>query len=320
MKYKGLAALGFWLAMNYNITAEPVKKLSAVGDVMLGRWLTAVLKDKGHEWPFLKVKDTLSNSDIAFCNLECPMSDRGKIIRKEFNFRASTDSVRSLEYAGFDIVSLANNHCLDYNLYALYDTTKTLTENGIKYCGLRNDPVVIEKDGIKMAFIGYSTVNSEEFEKRKKVTKFSVKKMQEDIANAKKENDLVVISFHWGNECTKKPAEYQRKYAQMAIDSGADLILGHHPHVLQPIEKYKDKYIIYSMGNFVFGCYNNIKKTAIFNFNYSKGKIELDEIIPVHMNGYGTKFQAIPYEGKEKQEVIDFLNGLEKKIAKNLDK
>ena len=310
MKFKGLKGIvlasSLFLLGNTIFAEAQKKKLVAVGDVMIARRLDPVFEKRGYEWPFSKVKDYLSNADIAFCNLEYPISSRGEKIPKEFNFRAKPEAVESLKYAGFDIVSLANNHCLDYDIYALEDTTVTLKNNNIRYFGLREDPVIIEKDGIKMAFIGYSVVNNQEFEKRKKVNSFSLGKMKEDIAKAKKKSDLVVISFHWEREVHKSLVAYQREYARTAIDSGADLILGHHPHVLQPIEKYKGKYIVYSMGNFVFGCNTSLKDSALFEFNYSKDKIELDNIVPININ-QNLEFRVQPYEGKKKEEIIDFL-------------
>lgn len=289
--------------------------ITAVGDVMIGRRLTPVIKEKGVEWPFSASKEYLSDADIAFCNLECPISKRGEIIPKEYNFRAVPEAVGTLTDAGFDIVSLANNHCLDYDEFALIDTTATLTENNIKYCGLRNDPVILERDGLKFAFLAYSAVNNYEFDKRKKVSPLSPKQLKQDIAKAKKDNDFVVVSIHFGDELKKSPVAYQKEYAHIAVDSGADLILGHHPHVLQPIEKYHGKYICYSLGNFLFGCLNKIKDSAIVEFAYSKDKIWLERIIPFNVNNYDTNYKPVPLEGKRKQEVIDFLtSGLEEKL------
>jgi poly-gamma-glutamate capsule biosynthesis protein CapA/YwtB (metallophosphatase superfamily) len=320
MKLLNWLLASFLLLIPMNLNAEEKKvAISAVGDVMLGNRLNSILKQKGYESPFQATVDYFKDADISFCNLEAPLTTSDDIIPKEFNFKADPEAVKSLIYAGIDIVSLANNHAMDYGKKGLEETMKVLEANNIRYVGVwkdeRRQAEIIEKNGLKVAWLAYSGVSHPEFESkdfRYGTLPSLIQYIQKDVKEADSLADIVVVSLHCGKEMSKEPIEYQKVRAHAAIDAGADLVIGHHPHVLQPIEHYKNGLIVYSLGNFVFGSYSSIKSSAILQATISndsgKNKIENINIIPVDIHASQTQ-QPMPLEGKEKDKIIKFMLG-----------
>lgn len=233
-----------------------------VGDIMLSRAIGSGMgKNNNWNYPFLKIADLLKSADLTFGNLEGPISKNGTKVGSIYSFEANPKSVEGLIYSGFDVVSVANNHIWDYGGEAFKDTLKILKENNISYVGggftydEAHTPVIKEVNGTKIAYLGYTNLLPPFL--GTKGDKLSVAFPDEDqlaldIHNAKRLADIVVVSFHWGNEYETHHNSFQENLAHIAIDAGADLVVGHHPHVIQEIEKYKDGYIAYSLGNFVF--------------------------------------------------------------------
>jgi len=233
-----------------------------VGDIMLDRGVEYMM-EKHNDWrfPFLKIANDFKKADILFGNLEGPVSDKGTKVGSIYSFRANPKAIQGLTYAGFDVLSLANNHIFDYGREAMEDTFSNLREADIDYVGAgstekqAHSPIIKEIRGTKIAFLAYTNLGSESWEakgEKSGIAWLREEKFKEDIAQAKSQADLVIVSFHFGEEYQIKPNLTQKYYSQLAIDSGADLIVGHHPHVVQPIEQYKQGWIAYSLGNFVF--------------------------------------------------------------------
>lgn len=250
-----------------DIKEEETYTLIFSGDVMLNRGVEHMIKKHGKDFsfPFLKIKETLQNTDLLFCNLESMISDKGRKIGSIYSFRADKEAINALTYAGFNIVSLANNHAFDYDREAFEETMRLLKENNISYTGAgfnkeeaHSPTILLLGEEIKIGFLGYTEfLYPYAFAKEdlSGVTNFSEEQMKIDIENAKDLTDFLVVTFHYGDEYQKTPNEKQKKWSRMAIDYGADLVIGHHPHVTQPVEKYNGKYIAYSLGNFVFDQY-----------------------------------------------------------------
>ncbi len=233
-----------------------------VGDIMLSRNIGRIMAER-NDWryPFLEVADTLASADLTFGNLEGPISSRGVKQGSIYSFRADPRSAEGLAYAGFDVVSLANNHMLDYGKEAFLDTLDALTDAGISYAGGGADfkaahgPAVWEANGMKVAFLAYTNLVPVSFTKetaQPAIAFADVAQMTADIASAKAQADAVVASFHWGEEYQTAHNAYQERIAKAAIDAGALLVIGHHPHVAQEVERYNGGVIAYSLGNFVF--------------------------------------------------------------------
>ena len=248
---------------------EPTITLAAVGDVMLGHTVAEAIGRYGADYPFQQVAAALREADIAFANLEVPITAGGAPAQKDYVFAAPPQAVDGLAGAGLDIVSLANNHVLDYGVVGLEDTLAALDRAGIAATGAGEDeaaarrPAILSVEGLRLAFLAYVQVPNDsvsgfgEDELAAGPTRPGVawarrEAVVADVEEAARQADLVVVSLHAGPEYQEEPSALQRELAHAAVDAGADLVLGHHPHVLQGIERYKGALIAYSLGNFVF--------------------------------------------------------------------
>lgn len=235
-----------------------------VGDVMLDRGVKKEIEKYGggdFKFPFLKISPFLKEADILVGNLEGPISDKGKKVGSIYSFRMDPKAIEGLKFAGFDILSLANNHIFDYGREALEDTFLRLRDAGIDYLGggfneiEACSPKIKEIKETKIAFLAFTNLGSPFWQAKSNTSGIcwlDKENLEKGIKEAKSKSDLVIVLFHFGNEYEKKPNIEQKDFAHFAIDSGADLVVGHHPHVIQEIEEYKGKYIAYSLGNFVF--------------------------------------------------------------------
>jgi poly-gamma-glutamate capsule biosynthesis protein CapA/YwtB (metallophosphatase superfamily) len=238
------------------------QKLLFVGDVMLSRSVGARMKAE-NDWtyPFLKVAETLRAADLTFGNLECPISDTGRNRHHLYSFRADPQAIEGLKFAGFDVMSVANNHMFDWGRPALMDTVERLRAAGIRPVGAgANDlaahyPVLVNLNGVRIAFLAYVNVPPEEATAgpdRPGVAWLDPGRTLADIRFARTLADLVIVSLHWGVEYSRRPLRSQVELAHQMIDAGADLVVGSHPHVTQPLEEYHGRWIAYSLGNFIF--------------------------------------------------------------------
>lgn len=247
----------------------PEVTFSFVGDVMWASTIENVLKRNGSDYPYRKAKHLLTESDMTVANLESPLTERGRKQSKQYVYRSSPAVLPAFKEAGFDAVNLANNHILDYSVQGLSDTFHALDQAGIARFGAGRNadeayrPFIAEKNGIRVALLGFSRiVPSKEWKAGKNpgvADAYDVKKAADAVAAAKKMSDLTVVVMHWGEERKDAPADYQKTLARQLVDAGADLIVGGHPHVLQGFERYKDRWIAYSLGNFVFTMNPNPK-------------------------------------------------------------
>jgi poly-gamma-glutamate capsule biosynthesis protein CapA/YwtB (metallophosphatase superfamily) len=238
-------------------------KLTFVGDVMFAGNVEELLKKNGWDYPYRFMKEYLDKADITIANLETPISTRGTAQTKEYVYRSSVAALPSFKNAGFDLVNTANNHIMDYGVEALRDTMDALDQADIKRVGIGNTaeeaykPVIMERNGIKVAFLGFSrnVPDTGWFVGKQKpgvAETYTTKLPLEAISKARKEADIVVVIAHWGVERKDVPVKEQTDLAHKYIDEGADLVIASHPHVLQGFEQYKDKWIAYSLGNFIF--------------------------------------------------------------------
>lgn len=237
--------------------------ISLTGDIMLSRGVQRYLEEYGYDYPYEDVSELFLQDDLTIGNLECPITDNGNNANKakRFLFKADKDNAAALKRAGFDCLNLANNHTMDYMSSGLHDTMACLDEQGLAYVGASENadlkkPYIFEKNGISVGVLAYSALPAEGyfFNKDKPTIQYistmDFSGMEEDIAEA--ECDFLIIYFHWGIEYQPYKSDTQELIAKKAIDSGADFVVGAHPHVLQEPELYKDKYIYYSLGNFIF--------------------------------------------------------------------
>ena len=254
-------------------------RLVFVGDIMLSRNVGKIMSaKKDFSFYFRRVGTTTRSADIAFANLESPISARGIKSGSIYSFRADPKVREGLEFAGFDVVSIANNHIWDYGKAAFTDTLLNLSEISVVAVGGGESyteahlPRVIKVKGTRIAFLAYTNLISPFLggaSSTPAVARFTDDILKADIQNAKKLADFLVVSFHWGDEYKTKHNKEQERVGKLAIDTGANLVVGHHPHVVQEVEAYKDGYIFYSLGNFVFDQ----------NFSKDTGKGLLVEVL-----------------------------------------
>ena len=243
-----------------------ITTLYFVGDIMLARGVkSSVNKNFAGDYSQLFSNLTeLKRVDILFGNLEGDVSDKGNNVGSQYSFRMDPAILPVLKEAGFDIVSFANNHVGDWNIKAFKDTLARLNETGILKVGAglnkseAREPIIIEKNGVKFGFLGFSDVGPDWIQAKENsagILLASDPNLAEIIQEAKTQCDVLITSFHWGIEYKTIHNQRQEKLAHTAIDAGVNLIIGHHPHVMQDIETYKEKVIVYSLGNFIFDQY-----------------------------------------------------------------
>jgi gamma-polyglutamate biosynthesis protein CapA len=297
--------------LDYPVLPETEKEKHIIlftGDIMLDRGVRYMVEKHGQDYsfPFLKIKDQLEKADIVFGNLESMISDKGRKIGSIYSFRADPEAMKGLSFAGFDIVSLANNHAFDYDREAFEDTMERLKEAEIAYTGAgfnqqeaHSVTILTLKDNqTKIGFLGYTEfLYNYAFaqENRSGVSFLSEENLERDIKKAKDQVDFLVVTFHYGDEYQKNPNEKQKDLSRKAIDSGADIIIGHHPHVTQSIELYQGKFIVYSLGNLIFDQYFSEETMKGFMFEI---EIEGKEVV---------KAKKIDYEMNEfyQPEVVE---------------
>jgi len=299
------------------------------GDVMLGNWIIDITEQKGFEYSFKNIKKYFSNADISFCNLESPFTDAGIPYEKEYVFKVPPGYSQILKLAGIDVVSLANNHMMDYGEEGLLNTINTLKEYGIYYCGAginkkeASEPVILEKEGVKLGFLSYSMTFPQEFWAAVD-TPGTAYPYEEEMVSAveelEKDVDISIVSFHWGAEKSNHPKEYQVEFAHKAIDSGADIIVGHHPHVVQGVEVYKKKIIFYSLGNLIFGSYSPYAKTgAIAKVTIDADFVRKAVMIPIRIFNKEVSFQPQLLETEEKKEFFRWLSDISRELNRNIN-
>lgn len=246
-------------------TEDSTLSLFFVGDIMLDRGVESMVDNYGKgdfRFPFLKIKEDLERADILFGNLEGPISERGLDVGGLYSFRFNPKSIEGIVYAGFDILSLANNHMIDHQAVALEDTMDILKENSIEYVGAGFNeeeafPLkIIEKEEVKIGFLAFTDLCPLVWRASENSSGIAciedTEEVIEKIRESKNSSDILIVSLHSGVEYREDPSPAKTSFFKKCIDSGADLVVGHHPHVVQKTEKYNQGWIAYSLGNFVF--------------------------------------------------------------------
>lgn len=274
--------------LNYSYTRSFIEKYNNIKD---------------DSYFFGGVKDILSNDNFTVANLEGVLSDTASTINpKKYNYKGPSKYANILKKGSVEMVNLANNHTYDYLEKGYNDTINSLNNKGILHFGYNNYQIV-ETNNIKIGLFGLGGWD------------YSSTKKEIDIAiNKLKDTDIIIANFHWGEMRKYTHTKTQEQIAKYAIDKGVDLVIGHHSHVLGGIEKYKDKYIAYSLGNFVYGgiYYPYDSDTMILRMHYKlkDNKIESNyiEIIPCSITSSKIINDYRPIPSKEKQRIINKIN------------
>lgn len=314
----------FCFALPFQTYAQQII-INAVGDIMLAGSGTGTFTRKGYDYPFTATRLELKVADINIGNLEAPITRHGlEFTGKKFRFKASPNAAASLKRAGFSILTLANNHMMDFGAYGLDETLRHLDRENIHHAGAgvnlasARKPALVTVRDKKIAFLAYSLTLPEEFyaqADRAGTAPGFAPLYVEDIMKAKAFADYVVVSFHWGAEKSVTPKPYQILAAHRSIDAGADLVIGHHPHVLQGIELYKKGVIFYSLGNFAFGCLSSGSDTSVIARIILDNGIREVELIPLNVLNAKVRFQPQVLQGRRGLDVIRHLNVLSRPLG-----
>ncbi|MCZ6677118.1 MAG: CapA family protein [Candidatus Poribacteria bacterium] len=314
------------IAIPLGDAAEPETEIRVVcvGDIMLAGSAEPVIDRKGVDYPFEGTRHILQAADIAIGNLEMPIATVGEPApEKEYTFRGHPRLAAGIANAGFDVLTLANNHTGDYGDAALLEMLEILGANKLKYCGagaaldMARKPATVQVKGKRVAVLAYANTFPFEFFAGED-DPGTVRGMPEffvpDIKAAKRWAELVIVSFHWGGELVTEPRDYQEAFGRRAIDAGADLVFGHHPHVLQGIEVYNGKLIAYSLGNFAFASYSeNAKTSAILQVTFRGQSMVRAELIPINVFNLEVAFQPKVLKGEAAESVFDEVRALSEK-------
>ncbi len=247
-----------------NQTRPPLTRLLFGGDVMFSRAVRReILQARDPALPFRKIAPLMAAADITFVNLESPFSDAGPYHENGLIFHAPPETIAGLNLAGVAIASTANNHARDCGPHGVEFTITWLRAHRIQPLGSSNSEaethrgIILARNGIRFGFLGYtfdqSNGNWRDVDKRIAVA--DINSMSRDVASLATRADIVIVSMHHGIEYMPKPSRVQIAFAHAAIDHGARLVIGHHPHVIQRMEKYRNGLIFYSLGNLVFDQY-----------------------------------------------------------------
>ncbi|MDP2926927.1 MAG: CapA family protein [bacterium] len=246
--------------------AEKSVKLFLAGDIMLDRGVKYMIEKEGQgdfKFPFLKMVDEMKKADLVFGNLESQISDRGTKVGSIYSFRADPKAIEGLKFAGFDVLSLANNHALDYTQAALKDSLDRLIDAGLAPIGAGQEaqafaPAIKTTKGTRIAFFAYTDQAPSAWQAQgedigiARVSENNLERIKADLTLARELADVVIVSLHAGQEYTREPTLSQTTFSRAFIDAGADIVVNHHSHVIQESEEYRSGYIFYGLGNFVF--------------------------------------------------------------------
>ncbi|MBU0964287.1 CapA family protein [Patescibacteria group bacterium] len=279
---------------------EPEIKLVAVGDIMLGRTVEQKMIDY-NDWayPFRETYQATTTGDIVFGNLEAPLIKGLTVQAYGMVFRAAPQSGEGLDYGGFNVISLANNHINNQGAEGIASTIENLEQLNIAHTGAGQNlqaarqPAIIQTKNTRFGFLAYTdnTFTSqydEATDQRAGALFMKHEILIEDIKYLQNSADVIIISMHAGNEYSPQPSQQQIDFAHTAIDNGAKLVIGHHPHVLQPIEYYGQGYIIYSLGNFIFDQMwsEPTRESAIAEIIFQNNEIKKINLLPIKSFDY----------------------------------
>lgn len=301
-------------------------QMSLVGDLLMDGSIKYQIDRYGTDYPWEMVREYFQNDDLTIGNLETSITNRGtEWPEKSYNFRSDPKNLKSMEAAGMDVLALANNHILDYGYDGLLDTIKHIDNTRIKRVGAGKNKedamkaVIVEKEGFKIGILSASRVvpHVEWYATGNRPGLIGaydghIEELLKEVQELKKDVDLIVLSIHWGIEGSSEPKDQDLLLARKLIDGGVDLIMGHHPHVLQGIEIYKGKPILYSLGNFVFGTQGELtSNTMIAQINIVDGEMNNIEIIPFQIE----LGRPMPVTEDIRRSKIAYLNKISKRFG-----
>lgn len=299
-----LAATGLaWSLVGAARAPEPEGTLVCAGDVMLGRGVARLCRERGEDYPFALVAGYLQSADLAFGNLECSLTDLSTRFPRVNALRGYPQMAPALARAGFDVLSVANNHSIDYGRRGLAHTRELLAAAGIAPVGAgatqaeAEQGVVVTARGLRVGFLAYSRFPYLEFVRdpqRETVLGLDEETLRRTVPALARRCDVVVVSCHWGTEGVPTPDPEERALAHLAVDLGADLVVGHHSHVRGEVEQYRGALIAYGLGNLVFDESRGGNEGYLLTCRLGRRGVQGYELLPVRVvQGQATP-EALP--------------------------
>ncbi|MFH1053118.1 MAG: CapA family protein [Candidatus Woesearchaeota archaeon] len=274
-----------------------------------------------YDYCFSDMASFFESADLVMVNLESPITESNDRLPKKFNFKANPDYVNILSQSGIGIVTIANNHIMDFGARGLEDTVSLLDEEGISYIGAdmnlskARTPIISAVKSYTFGMLAYTSIGPGQVfaaQSSAGAVRLDENYYVNDINAIRDSVDFVIVNVHWGHEGTHYPVDYQKMHARKMVDAGANVVIGHHPHVIQGAEKYKDGIIFYSLGNFMFGgnsirSLRNITECIVPKVHFSSSGIR-SELLPVRITSHDLPYH--PVEHSEKQRLLDFYKKL----------
>jgi len=270
-------------------------QIAAMGDVNLGGTIGELIARSGPGFPWRRVSGLLNAADIAIVNFECSASYRGTPETKQYTFQADPASLPAMREAGIDIASLANNHSLDFGPDALLDTVSRLSAAGVTPLGAGANqdaawkPTTVDSKGLRITFIAATRVLPPGWAATAGgpgvASAYQERRLLAEVRQARTTSDAVVVAVHWGVERSPDPDPSQVALAHRLVDAGASVVLGHHPHVLQPVVRYRGAVIAYSLGNFVFTAPTVQQESMILRVGILPGGEVALSSVPIRISG-----------------------------------
>lgn len=255
-------------------------------------------------WAISDFSPFLKSSDYTIVNFESPLLSTCPVTNEGMIFCGSLDHIEGLKEAGVDLVSMANNHISDYGKVGIYSTTQGLLDAKINHIGIINTPpVYTDIKGTKFAFVAFNDVGTYPY-----VNSATEENIESMVGMASENAELVIAIFHWGDEYTHNITDRQQSFAHLAIESGADVVLGNHSHWIQPAEYYQDKLILYSHGNFIFDQMwsEKTREGMISTLIFEKSELVGVDFSPTYIVDYGKA--TVPSEERSNAILENFKN------------
>lgn len=282
-------------------TQKETWTLVATGDVIPARSVnTQTIKRNDFTWSWKYIGPILRQGDITVINLESPLLHACVATDEGMKFCGDKGHIEGLAFSGVDVVSLANNHMGNYGVEGIRETTALLENNGIHITGTDIQPYITTVKNTSVGFLAYNDIGYKE----EGIAWADVERMKQDIQKTKEKTDVVIVSMSWGIEYTSYPTSRQQELAHAAIDAGADLIIGNHPHWIQSVERYNDGYIMYAHGNTIFDqMWSEETKTGVIGiYTFAGKKLEHVEFVPIYIRDYG---QPEILQGRNKEKILE---------------
>ncbi len=284
---------------------ENLRVLLVTGDIIPARSVnTRTIKYNNFLWAFEPTASVLRDADVTYSNLESPLTSDCVPTDTGMSFCGDSRHIQGLTFAGIDVVNLANNHLGNQGQQGINQTVSYLQKAGIVYSGIENNPQYLEVRGITFAFLGYDDI-----EAQPGVSRADTDTIVKEIQIARSHADIVIVQFHWGVEYVDQPTERQKYLGKLAIDSGADLVIGNHPHWIQPVQLYNNKLITYAHGNFIFDqMWSEKTREGVIGKYYFYNNTLVDaEYLPIRIEDYG-QAQIIQDEDYKKSILDEMYN------------